>query len=261
MSAIDFEGLRSRVDALSASFKAQTPFQWVRIDDLLNPAALDEIRREFPNVDTASWVDASGLHTKKKWTQPAVRGSVAETFYEEVSSPEFLQLLSKITGIKDILPDADLFGAGYHQTLDGGYLDVHIDFNYHDRIPLHRRLNLIVYLNKEWRPDWGGALELWDMEAKRRIAEVPPLDNVGVLFETNDKSFHGHPKPWNSGGAEPRRSLSTYYYTKSRDDGAQLSPHSTIYRNTEGRYGAFKTFRNGLRDLLRAGPLRRRLRS
>jgi 2OG-Fe(II) oxygenase superfamily len=260
MKTVNIDQIRGGLAQTLEAFNAQRPFRYVILQDFLTVGALRRIQAEFPNVDTKNWVDASGLHTKKKWTQPAVQGSVAEAFYNEVQSPEFLQLIEQITKIKDVKPDPELFGAGYHQTLDGGFLDIHIDFNYHETTGLDRRLNLIVYLNPQWEPNWGGALELWDIEKKQMIASVPPLENVAVLFETNDISYHGHPRPWDSGGKMSRQSLSTYYYTHGRDDGVDISKHTTLYVNTEGRRGRLKVFANGIRDVLRLGPIRRRLR-
>jgi len=250
--------LLERKAELTEAFTIARPFGWVKISNFLHDSALHQIQNEFPKV-TSDWINASGLNTKRKWTQPAVAGSVAAQFYEDVNSPEFLELLSAITGIPRLLPDPDLFGAGYHQTFDGGYLNVHIDFNYHNKLHLDRRLNLIVYLNREWAPTWGGALELWDTTNKKMIAEVPPTENTAVLFATNDISYHGHPKPWNSGGRSARQSLSTYYYSNGRDDGADARPHSTRYVNTEGATGLFKAISNGVTDVLRGGPIRRRL--
>ncbi len=260
MKTVNIDHIRHILSQTRDTFNAQRPFRYVVLQNFLHVDALRRIQAEFPNVDTKNWVDASGLHTKKKWTQPAVKGSVAEAFYNEVQSSEFLQLIEEITKIKDVLPDPELFGAGYHQTLDGGFLDVHIDFNYHEQTGLDRRLNLIVYINPQWEPIWGGALELWDMEKKQMLAAVPPQENIAVLFETNDISYHGHPQPWNSGGKMSRQSLSTYYYTHGRDDGVSIDKHTTLYVNTQGSRGTLKVFANGIRDLLRLGPIRRRLR-
>src|SRR5205823_3364605 len=113
----------------------------------------------------------------------------------------------------NLLQDQALNGAGYHQIEDGGYLGVHVDFNKLD--DLDRRLNLIVYMNPAWKEEYGGYLELWDMATKARIANIAPILNRCVLFETNEVSYHGHPVPLKTGGMT-RKSLSIYYYSDGR---------------------------------------------
>ncbi len=260
METINILGLRDNLSDIASNFQSRKPFRYVEFKDFLLPEAYARILSEFPEVDTQTWVDASGLHTKKKWTQPSVSGSAADTFYKEIQSNEFIEIISQITSIPEVLPDPELFGAGYHQTLDGGYLDVHVDFNIHEKTGLDRRLNLIVYMNREWDSSFGGALQLWDYKKMEMLCQIPPYANTAVLFETNEISYHGHPVPWNSGGKSARMSLSTYYYSQGRDDILGVKPHNTLYINTEGSQGLRKTFANGMIDILKGGPIGRRLR-
>src|SRR5438034_178076 len=77
----------------------------------------------------------------------------------------------------------------------GGFLKVHVDFNVHPKLKLDRRLNMLIYLNKEWREEWGGDLELWDADRTMCRKKIAPLFNRTVVFSTGDSSFHGHPHP------------------------------------------------------------------
>src|SRR5262249_15689574 len=108
-----------------------------------------------------------------------------------LASPEFLSDLSYITGISGLLADDQLVGGGIHVTGPGGRLDVHVDFNYVESRRLHRRLNLLLYLNPMWEEQWGGQIQLWDkLVTECRQAFAPTLNRC-VIFETSDISFHG----------------------------------------------------------------------
>lgn len=258
MNVINVQTLQERQNEIRTDFLSKRPFRYIIIEDFLKTDAAEAISQEFPSVDPASWIDASGLHTKKKWTQPSVQGSVAAQFYEEINGEHFRSWLSDIVDIPSLLADPDLQGAGLHQTLDDGYLDVHVDFNKHNRLNLDRRLNLIVYLTRRHNTSGEGYLELWDMERETLVESVAPEFNRCVIFETNEISYHGHPKPWRNDHGETRKSLSVYYYTEGRDDVEPASAHSTIYVNTEGAAGRMKTLGNAVRDVIRLGPVRRR---
>src|SRR5205823_97053 len=112
---------------------------------------------------------------------------------------------------------------------------------------LQRRLNLLVYLNKDWERGYEGNLELWDMNEKKRLADIAPLFNRAVLFETNEVSYHGHPHPLNCPQNMTRKSLAVYYYTPVTTQVAEA--HSTLYRQTTGARGYAKTFASGLQAM------------
>ena len=250
MGLIDVARLKREEDALREEFHSKKPFRWLVMENFLIADAAQKLYEEFPPVDP-SWVDAAGLHTRNKYTQPVVNDTIAAQYYQEANAPEFLELMGRITGINDLLPDANLFGAGYHQILDGGFLNVHVDFNRIDEAGLDRRLNLLVYLNPDWQESNGGQLELWDMETKTLLASVLPTYNRAVIFETNEISYHGHPKPLKTGGRMTRKSLSAYYYTQGRDDITPAETHSALFVYTDGVSGTVKTLNNGVQEAFR----------
>jgi len=250
MGTVNLEKLARDEARLVEEFNSKKPFRWLVMDEFLDPASARRIYDEFPTVDQ-TWIDSNGLHQKNKWTKPCVEGTEAAAFYTEVNGQAFRSFLGRLTGIPDILPDASLFGAGYHQILDGGFLDVHVDFNKHDESGLDRRLNLLVYLNPHWEGAYGGHLELWDMQDKVRLARIAPEFNRAVIFETNEISYHGHPQPLKTGGKTTRKSLSVYYYTQGRDDGYDAPAHNTVYINTEGSAGTVKLLANAVQETVR----------
>ncbi|MEQ8423791.1 MAG: 2OG-Fe(II) oxygenase, partial [Cyclobacteriaceae bacterium] len=141
------------------------------------------------------------------------------------------------------------FGGGLHQSTHGAFLDVHVDFNIHPETGFHRRLNLILYFNKNWKPEYEGKLELWDMTKKTRLENYSPNFNRCVIFETNEYSYHGHPKPLNTPPGTTRKSMALYYYTKDRSANEIVASHNTRYVNTSGFAGVVKNISSSIKAL------------
>jgi hypothetical protein len=154
--------------------------------------------------------------------------------YEYLFSPEFLQAMSEITGIPNLHGDPTLFGGGTHENLNGQELDSHVDFNFQLKGGFHRRANLLLYLNKEWDPTWGGALELHSNPRRPEEDEVSEYNvtfNRAVIFETNEYSWHGFRRIQlpSSRRNLSRKCLSIYLYTKERPPEEIAGPHGTFY--------------------------------
>lgn len=126
--------------------------------------------------------------------------------------------LTSLTGINGLFLDAGLHGGGIHRTQRGGRLNLHIDYAIHPKLHAERRLNLIIYLNKEWNSQWGGQLELWSGKdhPEHKFATIEPLWNRAVLFATGNESWHGFPKPIECPQLIHRNSIAMYYCTFPR---------------------------------------------
>ncbi|HMJ06001.1 MAG TPA: 2OG-Fe(II) oxygenase, partial [Chthoniobacterales bacterium] len=125
-------------------------------------------------------------------------------------------------------------GGGLHETLRGGHLGVHADFNVHGRLRVERKLNLLIYLNQDWEDDYGGQLELWDRRMKGCAVRVKPVFGRAVIFNTALDSFHGHPDPLNCPSDRSRRSIATYYYSAPEGGIAALPKRTTNFRSRPG---------------------------
>lgn len=210
-------------------FSVAEPFQHIVIDNFLRPNHAAFLARHFPTPDHPIWLDwrkrapnqygKQGAGDSRKFS--ALPGVLRLALQEFNASP-FLSYLERLTGTKRLLPDPHFTGGGMHQILNGGILDVHTDFNYYERLKLYRRINVLIYLNPEWTEDYGGALELWDgavRDGGKCVKSIAPLYNRVVIFNTNKKSFHGHPKEWNGPPGSTRRSIALYYYTAEQCQG------------------------------------------
>lgn len=138
-----------------------------------------------------------------------------------------LKMLESVTGIQGLLPDPTLAGAGLHCIPRGGFLNMHCDFNVHPVYKWARRVNMLIYLNEDWGEDWGGELLLSNNHKANPAVKVEPLAGRAVIFETNERSWHGHPEPLRCPDDRQRRSLALYFYTATKPE---QKPHSTIYK-------------------------------
>eukprot|EP01036_Dinobryon_divergens_P022629 gene22632-30904_t len=125
----------------------------------------------------------------------------------------FISFLEILTGIPGLVFDPHYYGGGLHQTLPGGHLSIHADFNWHGELHMWRRVNVFLYLNPDWDPAWGGELQLWDSMVGDMRRTISPTANTLVIFSSSDNTFHGHPDPLHSPAGVSRKSIALYYYT------------------------------------------------
>ena len=217
------------------AFVHAAPFKHTSIDHFFEDAFADRLLAEFPLFDPNLAPNELGkVGFKAVNTNIREIGSAYKELYEMIGSPAFLGLMSRLTGIPDLMIDPKLHGGGTHDNQHGQDLDIHVDFNYDEAQQLHRRLNIIVYLNKEWKTEWGGAIEVhsnpWDHQ-NDHVQAFEPLFNRCVIFETNEHSWHGFPKielPPDKRHLS-RKSISIYLYTKTRPPEEITPMHATFY--------------------------------
>ena len=203
-------------------YVSNDPFPHIVIDDFISPPILETCLADFPPTpDPDSQTFDRAQERYKTSYNPDYLGPRARSFFYSLNSRPFLAFLENMTGIKGLAPDPYFLGGGFHETREGGHLSVHADFNLHPALKMERRLNLLLYLNKDWREEYGGALELWDQEMKACAKRVTPEFNRCVVFSTNATSFHGHPAPVAHPEKKPRRSIALYYYTATWDETAR----------------------------------------
>ena len=154
----------------------------------------------------------------------------------EFNSAVFISFLEKLTGIEGLIPDPYYRGGGMHQIIPGGFLKVHVDFNWHKKLNLERRLNIIFFLNKNWKEEYGGHFELWNKEMTKSEVKVLPVFNRMAIFSTSEDSFHGHPDLLKCPEGMTRKSLALYYYTSPATENQTMAAdsHSTLFRTRPG---------------------------
>lgn len=197
---------------------AADPFPYVVIDGWWDDELLYGALVEFPTVSAPGWRRYDSGNERKLEGPPSLWGSRTWELFAEIErrAPE-LETLFGIPGLR-----METVGGGYHCIEPDGYLAVHTDFNRSPVTGWHRRLNFLIYLNRDWT-DPGGHLELWDAEGC--VVDVIPEFNRTVVFETSDRSWHGHPKP----AQRWRRSVAAYFFTEDPPLGWSGSNQSTVW--------------------------------
>jgi len=221
------------VDALRAKVRASTPVPNFCIDNFLDPDFAESVLAAYPSYGEALKVgrsfDAVNEKGKVQMTDASKFAEPIAELNRTLASPDFLGLLSEVFDMPNLVADEALTGGGIHQTGPRGHLDVHVDFNFIADRELHRRLNILIYFNKGWKPEYGGNIELWDADVKVCHQSFSPIFNRCVVFETNNISFHGVTAVKCPEGMS-RKSFAAYYYTKEAPAHWTGEAFSTIFR-------------------------------
>lgn len=228
----DLHRLQALAEQQAAAFRTADPYPHIVIDDFLHPSSVEELARVFPGpTDAVAWdhYAAPGLEVKlgcgdeMRFPEP-----IRQAIYQMNAGP-FIRFLETLTGIDHLLTDPHLLGGGMHLTKQGGHLGIHADFNWHEKLQAHRRLNLLLYLTPNWRSEYAGELELWDTTGSRLVRRVEPRFNRCVIFTTRSDTFHGHPIAWTPANVN-RQSIALYYYTTQRPADEMRPAHNTLYK-------------------------------
>ncbi|HEU0045929.1 2OG-Fe(II) oxygenase [Sphingomonas sp.] len=217
-------------ERLRAAYQAATPYPHLIIDDFLDGQFADQVHEEARL--TAANKDASNGITqslKVACTDWAAFGPQTHRLISYFNSDEFIARLGEIVGIADLFGDPELEGGGIHMTRRTGFLKMHTDFNWHDRLQADRRINILLYLNKDWQPAYRGELVLSDLELRDPVS-VEPIFNRLVIFNTNDLTLHGHPDPLMFPDNYPRTSIAMYYYSHGKPEAERIRGRATTTR-------------------------------
>ena len=228
--------MRETADSAHTAYIDAKPFPHVVFDNFFNPELIDLVLAEFPKPNAIRWQSFdNAAEIKLASAAEASFGPATRLLMYHLNSITFLEFLSQVTGIDNLISDPGFEGGGLHQIVRGGKLGVHADFNKHRAYNLDRRLNLLLYLNKDWREEYGGHLELWDRQMEKCQAKVLPLFNRVMIFGTTDFTYHGHPDPLQCPEGMTRKSLALYYFSNGRPAEEVTGEHSTIFRSRDAR--------------------------
>ena len=230
-SLLPLEKMRSLLPEARKNYAQAEPFPHIYFDDFFDNNVVERLFEEFPGENDIDWIKYYDGHQKKLANENEQNiGLFSRYFLYSLNSSSFLKFLEELTGITNLISDPSFRGGGLHSIYRGGELGVHADFNKHERYGLDRRLNLLLYLNKEWCEEYGGHIELWDRKVKECVRSYLPKFNRVVIFTTTSASFHGHPEPLRCPEHMNRKSMALYYYTNGRPEEEIEESHSTVFK-------------------------------
>lgn len=211
----------------SVDYSHGNPVPWLTFDDFLPEHLLKDVQEEIDAIPNHLW----GKFTRNnsfmfecnnlKWS-PRTRRLV-----HELNSSEFLKWLEAITGLEKLIPDPHLIGAGFMRCGPGHSLQLHTDFNWNEELHLNRVLSMIIYVSREWQPQWEGSLEFWNFDKTKCLHKVNPTPNRMLLWNHNDKFIHGHPNPILCPEGVYRDGLRLFYFASNSTP--ENPPHRSLY--------------------------------
>ncbi len=224
----------NQIDKLKEEYSNNLPFSYIKIDNFLNEELVQKIQQEFPR-DFSNWWEYNNP-IEVKLANDDINNfdeNIKKIFYL-LSSKKLVEIFSKITGIENLEYDPYLHGAGLHAHPRNGRLNIHLDYEKHPILEdKERRLNIILFLNKEWKEEWNGDNQLWDRTMSQCKVKTFPKFNKAIIFQTNDISWHGVPDKIICPEDIYRISLAYYYISPliSKKDNEKFGNDGSGYRS------------------------------
>lgn len=222
---MNFNGINwDSVEQQIVNYGNNPPFDYVVIDNFFTSEFANILSQEFPSYESAVWQGYNNqIEVKKICNNWNLFPKNTYSTFSYFNSDDWLSYLScKIQNDKRLYADYGLNGGGWHSHKRGGKLNTHLDYSVHPKLGLQRKLNIIIYMNPNWKKEWGGSLGLWSNESSERpgdlICSIWSKFNRAVIFDTTQNSWHGLPEPIRCPEGEARQSLAAYFLCEAPDD-------------------------------------------
>jgi Rps23 Pro-64 3,4-dihydroxylase Tpa1-like proline 4-hydroxylase len=227
------------------SYQAAAPWPHVVLDDLIDPELIAAAEQEELEPSLNLEIDRS--YRKIKAESPEPNGPAATKILSSIGSAPFVTFLEELTGVSGLIPDPTHYWAGLHVNPPGAFQAIHRDFRVHPITGLFHRVNILIYLNSDWKSEYAGELELWRSDKSACERQVAPVAGKSVIFEAGPLAFHGIPEPIRCPPGRARLSLAAIYYTEGpAPDDRKESRFFRPKRPQDPWYMGFGTFGDGV---------------
>ena len=253
--------------SLKNQYSSADPFPHLQIDNFFSNEYLNSVLNEFPDLSNLTNSQNYKNQNEIKFANNDYKHfpEKIKNFFNFLNSESFLNFLQTLTSINEkLLADEQLNGGGLHEIKTGGLLKVHTDFNKHPTNNFDRRVNVLIYLNKDWKEEYKGSLELWDKEMKECRQKILPSFNKMVIFSTTDFSNHGHPDPIDCPRNISRKSIALYYFSRGRPKEEILDKdqkNRTYFKNRLGFENEIKEKKDYIKGFLRKFSFYKKLKN
>jgi len=252
---------------LKNQYSFADPFPHIQIDNFFSDEYLSSILDEFPDLSNLKNSQNYKNQNEIKFANNDFKNfpEKMKTFFNFLNSEIFLNFLQILTSINEkLIADEELNGGGLHEIKTGGLLKVHTDFSKHPANNFDRRVNVLIYLNKDWKKEYKGCLELWDKEMKECRQKILPSFNKMVIFSTTDFSNHGHPDPIDCPSDISRKSIALYYFSEGRPKEEifdEDQKNKTYFKNRFGFNNEIKEKKEHIKNFLRKFSLYKKMKN
>lgn len=224
------------IEEFKIGYKFSYPFPFTFIDNFIKNEKINNILDELENLKSINadtkFINPYDLCSFNKYAFTSNLGPNISNIFDELVSDNFINYIEKCTGITNIIRnDKTLYGGGVHRIHKDGYLGIHTDFNifYNEKYGLiDRRINLLIYLNPDWKEEYKGELLLCSYDKPKVCYRILPIQNRCVMFNTTGISLHGHPEILNCPENKYRQSIAVYYYTKNKNNDPSINLQNCI---------------------------------
>lgn len=209
--------IADRIDRDAERFTAEwsnpvgTPTKHFIVDDLLPAEWASKVSAAFPQTQSI-WVQQHSFRERKKTFAKMdlidpLTADVTDAFHRS----RVLEAVKRVTGIVGLEADPELYAGGISMMGRGDFLNPHIDNSHDSARARYRRLNLLYYISRDWRDEFGGNFELWDAKVEKPKVITSKYNRL-VIMETNRYSWHSVNPVVVDGN---RCCISNYYFTKA----------------------------------------------
>jgi dTDP-glucose 4,6-dehydratase len=208
-----FGDLINNIEELKTKFLDADPFDHIIIPNFLNKDYAEKLFQEFPeDIESGKWYKYNNP-LEKKYARDDVKNFPLElkNLFYLLSTKELISLFSNISNIPTLECDPYLHGAGLHVHPKDGTLNMNLYYEKHPYLEKERRLNIILYMSKDWKEQWNGETQLWDKNMEKCVVKSPVTFNTAIIFKTNETSWHGLPEKICCPEGVLRKSIAYYY--------------------------------------------------
>ena len=243
----------NKIDVLKEEFSNGLPYENIIIDNFLDETYAEKLYHSFPNNYDNWYKYENPIEVKYAYDNIDKLSKDLKDYFYILSSDLITNIFRKITNIEDLEYDEYLHGAGLHSHPRNGRLNIHLDYEKHPYSGKERRINIILFLSKDWNPLWNGQNELWNTKATECIKQTDIIFNRAIIFKTNDISWHGLPEKIMCPNNVFRKSLAYYYVSplNSIKDENKYRKKAVFIKRPNDKYD------KNMEELYKIRPLRR----